>query len=67
MTARSFEQLMFDHETEETIRSALDALAELKPNSAKCAEDIIRIRNDLLLELDLVSGRGNIRAQGSLF
>lgn len=67
MTARSLEQLMFDRETEETIRSALDALAELKPPSAKHAEDITRMRDDLLIELDLVNGRGNIRAQGSLF
>ena len=67
MTARSLEQLLFDQETEETIRSALDALNELKPPSAKHAEDITRMRADLLLELDLVSGRGNIRTQMSLF
>ena len=67
MTARSLEQLMFDRETEETIRSALDALAELEAPSAKHAEDIVRMRNDLLLELELVSGRGNILAQGNLF
>ncbi len=60
MTARDLKTLMFDRETPETIRSALDALNKLQPTSAKWAADILANRDELLQELRLLEGQGSL-------
>lgn len=60
MAPRDLKTLMFDHETPETIRSALDALDELKPTTAKHGADILRMREDLLRELHTLEGQGSL-------
>jgi hypothetical protein len=60
MTARSRTELEQDGETPETIRSALDALDQLKPPSAKWAADILANRNELLQELRTIETQGNL-------
>lgn len=67
VTARDLKTLMFDQETPETIRSALDALNGLEPASSVSAEKIIATRNDLLIELDLLTAGISSHAQQSLF
>lgn len=55
--ARNIMQLTADGDTPETIRSALDALDELKPTSSAWAAKISAFRADLLQELQTIEGR----------
>lgn len=58
MTARDLQQLLADNETADTLRSAIEALADVEPHDPKWAAET---RAEFLAELR------SIEAQGSLF
>lgn len=61
MKPRGIVQLVADGETSETLRSALDELAKLKPVTMQRIRECTELREELLQELR------TIEAQGSLF
>jgi hypothetical protein len=60
VTARDLQTLLFDRETPDTIRSALDELGKLKPTSAKWAAEILATREELLTELRTIESQGRL-------